>query len=164
MYSKKYILVIKEVIYLAKRYYYIEDELFNEFKKAHPDLWERGTTYCGAGFETIRIRIPSKGCLLYNRFKNSVTWVDHYGDKEYEKAQCMKRRENMYELFVEAVRNYQEETGDTQGVISEKTGISRRKINEYLNGKAFPKLITIQRICASLGIDISELERRNHVE
>ena len=150
---------------MAKHHYYVEDELFAEFRERYPDLWTYGTTYYGAGFQTIRIRIPNKGCVLYNRFANSLTWIDHNGDKEYEKEQRKKRRENMYRLFMDVIQNYQNEYNVTQNDIAKKTGVSRRKINEYINGKAYPKINTMQNICKSLGIDIYELERRNkHVE
>lgn len=147
-----------------KRYYYVEDELYAAFLKAYPELKDRGTQYYGVGFDTIRIRMPTKGCAIFNRFGNKLTWLDHNGDKEYEKRARTERREKLRDLFVEALLIFQEDTGMTQGEIAEDTSISRRKINEYINHKRIPKVSTMRSICEALNINFSELERRSHVE
>lgn len=135
---------------MAKQYYYFEDELFAEFRKRYPDLWEYGTTYYGCGFQTIRVRIPNKGCVEYNRFANSLRWIDRHGDKEYEKALRVEKRNDMYAYFLKNISEYQTNTGATQGEIAKLSGISRQKINEYINGKRIPKIDTMNKILKSL--------------
>lgn len=149
---------------MAKQYYHIEDELFNEFREKYPELWEYGTIYDACGFEAIRIRIPNKGCVKYDRFHKSLTWLDHNGDKNYEKELRIKRREKMYDSFIDTVKKYQEEHNISQGTIAELSGISRRKINEYINGKYVPKMSTMCKILKSLNIDEIENNTRKHVD
>lgn len=144
---------------MAKQYYYLEDEIFAEFKKLYPELCERGMTHHGHGFETIRIRMPKKGCVEYNRFRKSLTWLDHNGDKQYETTQRNKRRESMYKIFIESVNRYISDNNITQSYIAELSGISRQKINEYINGKSIPKVSTMYKILNSLNVDVSEIER-----
>lgn len=147
-----------------KHYYYVEDELYAAFSKAYPELKDRGTHYYGVGFDTIRIRMPTKGCVEFNRFGNKLTWLDHNGDKEYEKRIRTERRERLRDLFIDELLIFQEDAGMTQGEIAEATSISRQKINEYINYKRMPKVSTMRSICEALNINFSELERRSHVE
>ena len=144
---------------MAKHYYYIEDELFAEFRKRYPELWEYGTTYYGRGFDTIRIRMPTKGCVEFNRFSNTLVWLDRNGDKDYEAKQRADRKANMHRNFIQLLHDYQKLHNASQGMIAKQTGISRRKINEYLNGKAIPKISTMKKILEALDIDMTELEK-----
>lgn len=140
-----------------EKHHYTPRMVFSDFRKKHPHLWERGTTYSPFEFRKIIIWIPSKGKLIYDHFHNRVLWQEYWGDREdtkESKEDRQKRREGMYERFVREIDIYQKETGTSQSGIAEISGVSRQKINEYMNGRHIPKISTMEKICESLGINI----------
>lgn len=140
-----------------EKHHYTTRMIFNDFRKKHPHLWERGTTYSPFEFRKIIVWIPRKGKLIYDHFHNMVFWQEYWGNLEDATGiveDRQKKRECMYERFVREIDVYQKKSGASQSAIAEISGVSRQKINEYMNGKCIPKISTMKKICESLGIDI----------
>lgn len=140
-----------------KTHRYTARMIFTDFRKRYPNLWERGASYSPHEYRRIMIWIPSKGKLIYDHFYNRIHWVDYWADRvpiKKTKEDIRKDRLDMRDRFVDALELCITDKGMSQSDIANISGVSRRKINEYINKKQIPKVSTMKKICEALGVDI----------
>lgn len=128
--------------------------LFRDFRDAYPELWRRGCFYELCGYMQIRIHIPHTGKVIYDFFGDKLTWLERWEDPNETKRKERIYRSDTYDRFVNEVGARMLELDLSQQDIADMTGISRKSINQYLGGRAIPKLSTMQHICKTLNIDI----------
>lgn len=131
--------------------------LFQLFRREYPELWNYGTQWIPYDKDSIRIRNPRKGELIYKLVylnHGIIEWKQQWQANEDIKKEEQSIRPDMYQIFLSEIDLYQKETGASQGDIATMTGISRQSINKYLSGSAMPKVSTMRRIAEKLEIDI----------
>lgn len=132
--------------------------LFKDFRKAHPELWSRGTNYELAGFMKILVRAPGIGKFTYEYFGDKITWIEKWVDEAVvmhaAKQRDITMREKDYGYFIAKLTEVMETKKLTQEAVSLVTGVSRQSINAYLSGRKIPKTNTMRKIGKPLGIDI----------
>ena len=67
----------------------------------------------------------------------------------------MSNRKNVF--YGGKVKRFLDESGLTAAEIARKAGIERSLLSAYLHGKRNPMRITVQRLAAALGLNISEI-------
>lgn len=142
-----------DTYYLGDNWRYYK-RLFRQFREEFPSLWEYGTIWEPHGYREIRIHIPTKGVLFYNEVGTSggkIVWDKLFLNKRVQ-------RELMYEEFIDELKAYQEAAELTQGELAEMSGVSRKKMNEYLNGRSIPKISTMEKIAEELGLHVKRKE------
>lgn len=127
--------------------------LFRDFRESYPDLWRRGTTYEPGGFMSLIIRIPGRGKLKYEFFGDKIIWLEHWEDPREVRLNEEANREKTYRYFIHAVNDVMDERGLTQNDVAVISGMSRKSINKYLNGRVIPKVSTMRKIGSALGIN-----------
>ena len=141
------------ITYIGDNHRY-HKRLFRQFREEFPNLWEYGTVWEPHGYREIRIIVPTKGMLIYNEVGvdgGKITWEKLYLNKRVQ-------RELMYEEFLNELKAYQEEAELSQSELAEMSGISRQKMNEYLNGRSVPKISTMEKIAEELGLHVKRKE------
>ena len=129
--------------------------LFEDFKRAYPSKWKKGTSYEPAGFMSIIVRIPEDGKYKYEYFGNKLTLIEKFLTHKQEKyLRKFDREEEMRNIF-----QLMKEEKITQTKLSRLSGISRESINRYKNGVLVPKSSTIEKI--KNAIEIILTEKRN---
>lgn len=144
------------ITYIGDNHRY-HKRLFRQFREEFPNLWEYGTNWEPHGYREIRIFIPSKGILIYNEVGTSngkITWEVRREDPRLIKQRERELRPEMYQNFLRELDSYQKRSGFSQRNIAMMTGVSRQKINAYINGKSIPKVSTMRKIADTLGLDI----------
>ena len=127
---------------------YMAKKIFSEFRDLYPEYWRRGTSYIGLDEDSIEVRIPEVGKLIYNYYYDEIEWLE-----KYEPIQKEDRSE-LYIRFKQAVENYIDEYDVTHQEFADYVDISRQMLSKYLNGDAIPKIDTMRRICKIIDIDI----------
>ena len=116
--------------------------LFEDFKRAYPDKWKKGTSYEPAGFMSIIVRIPEDGNYKYDYFEKKLTLIERYLTYRQQKyLRRFDREEEMRNIF-----GIMKEHKITQTELSRLSGISRESLNRYKNGTLTPKSSTLTRI------------------
>lgn len=133
---------------------YTWNMIYRDFKRRHSDLCERGMSFTPHQFMSIIIHIPNRGKLIYDGFRDEITWLAQYEDPKRKKAEEREQRAELYLRFLNEMESFQKTNGASQGVIAERSGISRQSINKYLSGAVMPKTSTMKRICEALHIDL----------
>ena len=126
----------------------VAKKIFDEFRDLYPEYWRRGTTYCEIDDDSIEIRIPQVGKLIYDNYYDEIKWIERCESAKEED------RSELYQYFVEVVKNYIDEYGVTQQEFADYVGISRQMLSKYLNGDSIPKIDTMRRICKIINVDI----------
>lgn len=124
--------------------------LFRDFRKDYPELWRPGANYQLVNFMTIMIWSPGVGKFTYEWHGKKIKWIECWEDERENKRIERERRPKLYRYFKCLLEDYMETTGCTQQNIADMTGISRKSINEYLNGRQIPKSSTMYHILDSL--------------
>ena len=74
--------------------------LFEDFKRAYPNKWKKGTSYEPAGFMSIIVRIPEDGKYKYEYFGNKLTLIEKFLTHKQEKyLRKFDREEEMRNIF-----------------------------------------------------------------
>ena len=116
--------------------------LFDDFKKAYPDKWKKGTSYESYDFMSIIIMIPDDGVYKYEYFSKKLTLIRPYLTKRQAKAlDELERNQAMVDIS-----EIMKEKRINQKHLSEISGVSRPSINNYLSGNKTPKLSTINKM------------------
>lgn len=164
-----------------RRYHKGYRQIWLQFKEDYPELIERGTTYEPYGYMEITIHIPGLSPFVYNQvgtsgcnFRINGRWYSYdeirqmkirseqkeIEDKRRREIEAKKSKEEyrskMYKSFLSMLRYYQKAYGATQEDIAELSGYSRKTINEYMTGKAMPKVSTMRKICEALDLCIDD--------
>lgn len=124
------------------------------FKQTYPNLIKRGTSYEPYYKNSMIVRIPTVGKLIYDKIDNKVTWLEHGEDNEELRRREKERRPELYEQFRYIVEHYLRDNRMTHQQFADLVGVSRQSLSKYLNGDAIPKISTMKRICKTINIDI----------
>lgn len=116
--------------------------VFDDFRKAYPDKWRRGTSYEPAGFMSIVIRIPEDGMYRYEYDNKKLILLEKY--LTYSQQKYLRRFEREEE--VRNIFEIMKEHKITQTNLSRLSGISRESLNRYKNGALIPKSSTLAKI------------------
>lgn len=102
----------------------------------------------------INVLIPNIGKVRYDYFDNELTWLEVWEDPRKTKRLENEHRPQTYEYFCSAVKRYMNDNQMTQEEFAEMVDISRRSLIKYLNGRAIPKVNTMQRILKIINANI----------
>lgn len=136
-----------------EKYYKIWEPVLENFKHSYPELYEKMVDWYPSGYLEITVKLDDGQLKVYEFMGDFVRTIKSIGEVNVEDVEESEWRL----IFADRLRTRMRRSGIGQEELSNRSGISRVTLSNYMNGKATPSGYNLERLSRALNCSVSQL-------